>query len=112
MDVQLVIGAGAIGTATAQMLADRGERVRLVSRSGEDLSTRHRTRRRGRLQRGCAEPSRRGRRRDLQLRGACLPPVGLDWPPLAAALLRAAQTSGALLAHHRQPVGTARSTAR
>ena len=34
MDVQLVIGAGAIGTATAQMLADRGVWVRLVSRSG------------------------------------------------------------------------------
>src|SRR4249919_3941906 len=34
MDVQLVIGAGAIGTATAQLLADRGGRVRLVTRSG------------------------------------------------------------------------------
>jgi NAD(P)-dependent dehydrogenase (short-subunit alcohol dehydrogenase family) len=34
MDVQLVIGAAAIGTATAQLLADRGERVRLVTRSG------------------------------------------------------------------------------
>ena len=34
MDVQLVIGAGAIGTATAQLLAERGARVRLVTRSG------------------------------------------------------------------------------
>src|SRR5260370_34528452 len=34
MDAQLVIGAGAIGTATAQRLADRGERGRLVTRSG------------------------------------------------------------------------------
>src|SRR5262245_63173511 len=34
MDVQLVIGAGAIGTATAQLLADRAEPVRLVTRSG------------------------------------------------------------------------------
>ena len=34
MDVRLVIGAGAIGAAIAQLLADRGERVRLVTRSG------------------------------------------------------------------------------
>jgi nucleoside-diphosphate-sugar epimerase len=34
MGVQLVIGVGAIGTATAQLLAVRGERVRLVTRSG------------------------------------------------------------------------------
>ena len=40
MDVQLVIGAGAIGTATAQRLADRGEQVRLVTEAAEDLSTR------------------------------------------------------------------------
>jgi hypothetical protein len=32
MDVQLVIGAGAIGSAPAQLLADRGERVRLRRR--------------------------------------------------------------------------------
>ena len=34
MDVQMVIGAGAIGSATAQLLVGRGERVRLVTRSG------------------------------------------------------------------------------
>ena len=34
MDVQLVIGAGAVGTATALLLAERGGRVRLITRSG------------------------------------------------------------------------------
>jgi len=34
VDVQLVIGAGAVGTATALLLAERGGRVRLVTRSG------------------------------------------------------------------------------
>jgi 2-polyprenyl-6-methoxyphenol hydroxylase-like FAD-dependent oxidoreductase len=40
MDVQLVIGAGAIGTTTAQLLADRGERVRRSTEAAADLSTR------------------------------------------------------------------------
>jgi uncharacterized protein YbjT (DUF2867 family) len=34
LDVSLVIGAGAVGTATARLLAGRGEPVRLVTRSG------------------------------------------------------------------------------
>ena len=34
MDMQLVVGAGAVGTATAQLIADGGKRVRLLTRSG------------------------------------------------------------------------------
>jgi predicted dinucleotide-binding enzyme len=40
MDVQLVIGTGAIGAATAQLLADRGERSGWSAEAAEDLSTR------------------------------------------------------------------------
>lgn len=32
--MQLVIGAGAVGTATARLLADQSEQVRMVTRSG------------------------------------------------------------------------------
>jgi hypothetical protein len=40
MGVQLVIGVGAIGTATAQLLAVRGERSDWLPEVAGDLSTR------------------------------------------------------------------------
>jgi nucleoside-diphosphate-sugar epimerase len=98
MDVQLVIGAGAIGTATAQLLADRGERVRLVTRGGggpEHLA----------IERVAADASDADALSRLaegvaviySCAGPAYPRWVTDWPPLAAALLRAAETSGALL---------------
>ena len=98
MDVQLVIGAGAIGAATARLLADRGERIRLVTRSGggPELPA---------IERIAADASDA----DLLSRlaegvaviyscaGPAYPRWATDWPPLSAALLRAAETSGALL---------------
>src|SRR6266498_347213 len=85
MDVQLVIGAGAIGTATAQLLADRGERVRLVTRSG------------GGPEHPAVERVAEGAAVIYSCVGPAYPRWVTDWPPLTAALLRAAQTSGALL---------------
>ena len=98
MDVQLVIGAGAIGTATARLLADRGERVRLVTRSGggPELSA---------IERVAADASdadalsrlAEGASVIYSCAGPAYPRWVADWPPLAAALLRAAESSGALL---------------
>ena len=98
MDVQLVIGAGAIGTATAQLLADRGERVRLVTRSGRGPE--HPA-----VERVAADASDADALSRLAEGAAVIyscaapayPSWATDWPPLAAALLLAAQTSGALL---------------
>jgi len=98
MDMQLVIGAGAIGTATAQLLADRGERVRLVTRSGGGPS--HPA-----IERVAADASDADALSDLaegvaviySCAGPAYPRWVTDWPPLAAALLPAAETSGALL---------------
>ena len=98
MGVQLVIGAGAIGTATARRLADRGERVRLVSRSGGGPE--HPA-----IERVAADASNADALSRLAEGAAviysCAGPAyhrwATDWPPLGAALLRAAQTSGALL---------------
>src|SRR6266702_6533938 len=95
---QLVIGAGAIGTATAQLLADRGERVRLVTRSGGGPE--HPA-----VERVAADASDADALSRLAEGAAviysCAGPAYhrwvTDWPPLAAALLRAAETSGALL---------------
>jgi len=98
MPVQLVIGAGAIGTATSQLLADRGERVRLVTRGGggpvhpsieriaADASDADAL---SRLAEGVAVI--------FSCAGPAYPRWVTDWPPLGAALLRAAETSGALL---------------
>jgi nucleoside-diphosphate-sugar epimerase len=98
VDVQLVIGAGAIGTATAQLLADRGGRVRLVARSG--AGPEHPA-----IERVAGDASDADALSRLaegvaviySCAGPAYPRWATDWPPLAAALLRAAQTSGALL---------------
>jgi nucleoside-diphosphate-sugar epimerase len=98
MSVQLVIGAGAIGTATAQLLADRGERVRLVTRSGGGPV--HPA-----IERVAADASDADALRRLaqgvaviySCAGPAYPRWVTDWPPLASALLQAAETSGALL---------------
>src|SRR6266568_4353123 len=89
MDVQLVIGAGAIGAATAQLLADRGERVRLVTRSGGGPEH-------SAVERVAADASDADALSRLAAGAAviysCAGPAyhrwATDWPPLAAALPR------------------------
>jgi nucleoside-diphosphate-sugar epimerase len=98
MAVQLVIGAAAIGSATARLLADRGERVRLVTRSGGGPE--HPA-----IERVAADASDADALSRLaegvaviySCAGPAYPRWAADWPPLGAALLRAAETSGALL---------------
>lgn len=98
MAVQLVVGAGAIGTATALLLAGRGDQVRLVTRSGSgpvhpaieriaaDASDAN-----------ALSPMAEGAAVIYSCAGPAYPRWATDWPPLAASLLRAAETSGALL---------------
>lgn len=95
----VVVGAGAVGSATARLLASRGERVRIISRSGRgpDLPG---------VERVAADASDAIRMRELSDGAAvvynCLNPEyhrwPTDWPPMAAALLGAAEASGAVLA--------------
>jgi nucleoside-diphosphate-sugar epimerase len=97
--MQLVVGAGAIGSATASLLASSGEQVRLVTRSGtgpthpgiervaaaaSDAATLRRLARGASVVYNCANPQYHQ-----------WPEV---WPPLAAALLGAAESAGAVLA--------------
>lgn len=98
MSVQLVVGAGAVGTATALLLADRGERVRLVTRRGGGPG--HPA-----IERVAADASDADALSRLaegvaviySCAGPAYPRWVADWPPLAAALIGAAETSGALL---------------
>ncbi|GAA1246385.1 NAD-dependent epimerase/dehydratase family protein [Kitasatospora nipponensis] len=99
MSLHVIVGAGPVGSATARLLADRGEQVRLVTRRGT----------------GPSHPAVELVRADAtdeaaltaHTKGAAAlyncanPPYTswpTDWPPLATALLNAARHTGAVLA--------------
>lgn len=97
--LHVVVGAGAVGTATAHLLADAGHAVRVVTRSGSGPD-------RAGVERVAADAADADRLLGLA-RGAtaiynCVNPPyhrwATDWPPVAAALLAAAEGSGAVLA--------------
>lgn len=98
--LHLIVGAGPVGTALALRLAEAGERVRVVTRSGGgprhplvepvalDASDRDRlaeAAKEATVMYNCANPG-------------SYPLWERVWPPLAASVLHAAETSGAVLA--------------
>ncbi|MEW2594395.1 NAD-dependent epimerase/dehydratase family protein [Micromonospora aurantiaca] len=98
MALHVIVGAGPVGTATARLLAERGERVRVVTRRG--TGPEHQA-----IERVAADAADADRLAALT-EGAdalynCANPEyhrwRTDWPPLAAALLTAAERSGAVL---------------
>ncbi len=99
MDTSLVVGAGPVGSRVALLLAERGGAVRLVTRSGSGPD--HPS-----VQKVAADASDADRMRALAADTVavynCAGPAytrwTTDWPPIAAALLEAASTSGAVLA--------------
>ncbi len=99
MALHVIVGAGPVGTATATLLADRGEQVRVVTRSGGGPE--HPS-----VERVRADATDADRLASLAEGAAalynCANPLYhrwlTDWPPLAAALLAAAERSGAVLA--------------
>lgn len=111
MSVHVIVGAGPVGSATARLLADQGEQVRVVTRRGTgpdhpaiervaadatDTST---------LAKYCSGVS--------ALYNCASPPYHrwpVDWPPLAAAFLEAARTSGAVLVSTSNLYGYGRVT--
>ncbi|MFG2099094.1 NAD-dependent epimerase/dehydratase family protein [Micromonospora echinaurantiaca] len=99
MALHLIVGAGPVGSATARLLADRGERVRLVTRHGGGPAHPG-------VERIAADATDAGRLAELAAGTAalynCANPAyhrwTTDWPPLAGAMLAAAERSGAVLA--------------
>jgi nucleoside-diphosphate-sugar epimerase len=98
MSLHVIVGAGPVGAATATLLADRGEKVRIVTRRG--TGPEHPS-----IERVTADATDAGRLSELA-GGAdalynCASPQYhqwfTDWPPLASALLTAAERSGAVL---------------
>ena len=97
MDLHVVVGAGPVGTATARLLMEHGHQVRIVTRSGSGPEG---------AEHVAADAADAARLADLA-EGAvaiynCVNPTysrwEQDWPPIAAALLHAAESSGAVLA--------------
>jgi nucleoside-diphosphate-sugar epimerase len=92
----LVVGAGPIGSAVARRLLDEGDHVRVVTRSGSGP--------RG-AERVTADAGDAARLSDLAtgadvVYNCANPPYHRwvsDWPPIAAALLAAAESCGAVL---------------
>lgn len=98
MPSHVIVGAGPVGTATATLLADRGDRVRLITRRGTGPD-------RPEIERVAADASDAAALAEACAGAAALyncanPPYNrwpAEWPPMAAAFLHAARTSGAVL---------------
>src|SRR5215467_3155513 len=99
MSLHVIVGAGPVGTSAARLLVERGERVRLVSRRG--AGPQHPA-----IEPVAADATQADRLAELTRDAAalynCANPLYhrwlTDWPPLATALLTAAERSGAVLA--------------
>jgi len=99
MSEHVIVGAGAVGSATALLLAGSGEQVRVISRRG--TGPQHAA-----IERVAADATDAERLTALATGAAalynCANPLYhqwfTDWPPLASALLTAAERSGAVLA--------------
>jgi len=98
MSLHTIVGAGPVGSATATLLAERGEKVRIITRRGTGPD--HPA-----VERITADATDADRLTELA-DGAvalynCVSPLyhrwQTDWPPLGAALLTAAERSGAVL---------------
>jgi nucleoside-diphosphate-sugar epimerase len=99
MSEHVIVGAGAVGSATALVLAERGEHVRVISRRGSGPEHPG-------IDRVAADATDAERLTELSTGAValynCASPQYhqwfTDWPPLASALLTAAERSGAVLA--------------
>ena len=97
MALHVIVGKGPVGATTAELLAGRGHEVRVLSRSGGRSADgiEHR-------QVDAADPDAltAATRGAAALYNAVNPPYhrwAADWPPVAAALLSAAERTGAVL---------------
>src|SRR5450631_3437435 len=98
MSKHLVVGAGPIGSATAVRLAEQGEEVVVVTRSGSGPAHRG-------ITRTSADASSTAAMAELATGAVaiynCANPAyhrwPTDWPPIAQALLTAAERSNAVL---------------
>ncbi|WP_409328624.1 NAD-dependent epimerase/dehydratase family protein [Trujillonella humicola] len=97
MALHVIVGKGPVGTTTAEVLAARGHRVRVLSRSGGSSTATVEHRRVDAADPAALTEAARGA--DV-LYNAVNPAYHrwpTDWPPVAAALLATAERTGAVL---------------
>ncbi|WP_112246337.1 NAD-dependent epimerase/dehydratase family protein [Kribbella monticola] len=96
--MRVVVGAGAVGTAVAKLLAEQGEQVKVVTRSGAGPDH-------SRIEKVAADASdptelsriAAGADTLFSCGGPAYDKWATDWPPLGASLIGTAQATGALL---------------
>ncbi|MCW2574487.1 MAG: NAD-dependent epimerase/dehydratase [Modestobacter sp.] len=97
MALHVIVGKGQVGTTTAERLADDGHQVRVLSRSGGRSTERIEHRQ---VDATDAEALTAAARGAAALYNAVNPAYtrwATDWPPVAAAMLAAAERTGAVL---------------
>jgi nucleoside-diphosphate-sugar epimerase len=97
MALHVIVGKGPVGRTTADLLVARGHQVRMLSRSGgtSTAEIEHRE-----VDAADAEALAEASRGAAAVYNAVNPPYhrwATDWPPVAAALLAAAERTGAVL---------------
>ncbi|NGN62508.1 NAD-dependent epimerase/dehydratase family protein [Streptomyces sp. A7024] len=98
MSLHIIVGAGPVGSATAQLLAGRGEQVRLLTRSGGGPELPGIDR----VAADATDPDVLARHAEgavalYSCGGPAYHRWSTDWPPLGAALIRAAEATGTVL---------------
>lgn len=99
MSLHVIVGAGPVGSAVARLLVEQGNQVRMVTRSGRGPAD-------AAIELVAADATDADRLTELATGADALYNAAnplyhrwlTDWPPLASALLAAAERSGAVLA--------------
>ncbi|HTJ72922.1 MAG TPA: NAD-dependent epimerase/dehydratase family protein [Actinospica sp.] len=100
MSLHVIVGAGPVGTKTALLLAERGDQVRVLTRSGSGPE--HPGVERVAMDASDADALARRCVGATAIYNCANPPYNrwlVDWPPLASSMLSAAKASGAGLVH-------------
>src|SRR3954471_4859216 len=97
MALHVIVGKGPVGTTTAELLAARGHRVRVLSRSGGTSTGVLEHRRVDATDADALTEATRGAATVYNAVNPAYDRGATDWPPVAAALLAAAERSGAVL---------------
>ncbi|TFV62612.1 NAD-dependent epimerase/dehydratase family protein [Geodermatophilus sp. DF01-2] len=97
MALHVIVGKGPVGTTTADLLAAQGHRVRVLSRSGGTSTDAVEHRRVDTTDAGALATAVRGASALYNAANPAYHRWATDWPPVAAALLTAAERTGAVL---------------
>lgn len=97
MALHVIVGKGPVGTTTAEALVARGHEVRVLSRSGGHSTGAIEHRQVDAADAGAMADAARGAAALYNAVNPAYTRWATDWPPVAAALLTAAERSGAIL---------------